>query len=100
MLLNRYLSTTGSDIIHQSLVKHDINTVFGFSGGAILPVLDKFYNSPINFVMNRTEQCSGHAAVGYAKSSNKIGVTITTSGPGVTNLITPIQDAFTDGSGY
>jgi acetolactate synthase-1/2/3 large subunit len=89
--------TTGSDILHQTLLKNKINTVFGFSGGAILPVLDKFYDSPIQFIMNRTEQCSGHAATGYAKSSGKIGVIVSTSGPGVTNLITPLQDAYTDG---
>ena len=89
--------TTGSDILHQTLLKNKINTVFGYSGGAILPVLDKFYDSPIQFIMNRTEQCSGHAAAGYAKSSGKLGVIVSTSGPGVTNLITPLQDAYTDG---
>jgi acetolactate synthase I/II/III large subunit len=93
---DRYF-TSGADILHQSLLKNKINTVFGYSGGAILPVLDKFYESPIQFIMNRTEQCAGHAATGYAKSSGKLGVIVSTSGPGVTNLITPLQDAYTDG---
>tara|TARA_B100001248_G_C27389834_1_gene461733 strand:+ start:224 stop:2029 length:1806 start_codon:yes stop_codon:yes gene_type:complete len=96
-IYKRYFSSTGSDILHNSLIKNNIKTVFGYSGGAILPVLDKFYNSPIQFVMNRTEQCSGHAATGYAKSIGKIGVIVSTSGPGVTNLITPLQDAYSDG---
>ena len=93
--LNKRFLTTGSDVVHQTLLDNKIKNVFGYSGGAILPVLDKFYQSPINFVMNRTEQCSGHAAVGYSKSTGKLGVIVTTSGPGVTNLITPLHDALT-----
>ena len=95
--LNKRFLTTGSDVVHQTLLDNKIKNVFGYSGGAILPVLDKFYQSPISFIMNRTEQCSGHAAVGYAKSTGKLGVIVTTSGPGVTNLITPLHDALTDG---
>ena len=102
-MINRFINNnkrtlyTGSDIIHKTLLKNNIKHVFGYSGGAILPVLDKFHNSPIDFIMNRNEQCSGHAATGYSKSTGKIGVTVTTSGPGVTNLITPLQDAISDG---
>ena len=65
----------------------------GYSGGANLPILDQFHTSPLRFVMNRSEQCCGHAAEGYARSSGKVGVVLTTSGPGLTNIITPLQDA-------
>ena len=95
--LNLRTFTSGADVIHKVLLQNNIQNVFGFSGGAILPVLDKFHDSSINFIMNRTEQCSGHAATGYSKSTGELGVIVTTSGPGVTNLITPLHDAFTDG---
>jgi len=70
-----------------------VDTVFGYSGGANLPILDQFHTSPIRFVMNRSEQCCGHAAEGYARASGRPGVVLTTSGPGLTNIITPLQDA-------
>ena len=65
-----------------------------------MPLLDKFhpkYKNNIEFITHQNEQCAGHAAQGYAKSSGKTGVIATTSGPGLTNLVTPIQDAYTDG---
>ena len=91
--------TTVSKKIYNFLLKKEIYHVFGYSGGAILPVLNEFYNSKIKFIKNSTEQCSGFAAEGYSKSINKQkpGVIITTSGPGVTNIITPLQDAYNDG---
>ncbi len=84
------------EIIHRALLRRNITHVFAYSGGSILPLLDRFYDSPIKVIMNRNEQCCGHAAEGYAKAANKVGITITTSGPGVTNLITPLQDALND----
>lgn len=83
----------GGRILHDSLVENGVEHVFGYSGGANLPVLDAFHKSPIKFVMNRSEQCCGHAAEGYAKASGRPGVILTTSGPGLTNIITPLQDA-------
>jgi len=83
----------GGRILHEALLENGVKHVFGYSGGANLPVLDAFHGSPINFVMNRSEQCCGHAAEGYAKASGKPGVILTTSGPGLTNIITPLQDA-------
>ena len=90
---------TVSRKIYNFLLKKDIHHVFGYSGGAILPVLNEFHNSKIKFIKNSTEQCSGFAAEGYSKSINKQkpGVIITTSGPGLTNIITPLQDAHNDG---
>ena len=88
---------TGSEIIHQYLQQKNVSAVFGYTGGAIMPLTDQFYHSPIKYIMNRNELCVGHAAEGYAKSTGKPGIIITTSGPGVTNLITPLQDAISDG---
>lgn len=76
------LPMIGGRILHDSLVENGVKHVFGYSGGANLPVLDAFHKSPITFVMNRSEQCCGHAAEGYAKASGKPGVILTTSGPG------------------
>jgi len=84
---------TGGQLVSHSLIKQNVQTVFGYSGGANLPVLDTFHDSPMKFIMNRSEQCCGHAAEGYAKSTGRTGVILTTSGPGLTNIITPLQDA-------
>ena len=87
---------SGGKLIHEALVECGVDTVFGYSGGANLPILDQFSRqnkSPIRFVMNRSEQCCGHAAEGYARASGRPGVVLTTSGPGLTNIITPLQDA-------
>ena len=90
---------SGSKIIEKILKKNNVDTVFGYTGGAILPVTDIFYqNKNIKYVMNRNELCVGHAAEGFAKVSGKPGIIVTTSGPGVTNLVTPLQNAKTDGT--
>ena len=89
----RFSGFTGGKLVHESLVECGVTHVFGYSGGANLPILDQFHASPLRFVMNRSEQCCGHAAEGYARSSGKVGVVLTTSGPGLTNIITPLQDA-------
>lgn len=71
----------------------------GYPGGAILPVFDAIYNSPhFEFILPRHEQGAGHMAEGYARASGKPGVVLVTSGPGATNVITPIQDALMDGT--
>jgi len=89
----RFSGMTGGKLVHESLVECGVDVVFGYSGGANLPILDQFHDSPLRFLMNRSEQCCGHAAEGYARSSGKVGVILTTSGPGLTNIITPLQDA-------
>ncbi|KAK7734273.1 Acetolactate synthase, mitochondrial [Cytospora paraplurivora] len=74
------------------------NDTVGYAGGAILPVFDAIYNSKeFDFIMPRHEQGAGHMAEGYARASGKPGVVVVTSGPGATNVITPIADAFADG---
>lgn len=87
---------SGAEIVYRGLLKHNVNNVFMFSGGSIMPLIDKFYQSPINKIINSHEQNCGHSATGYAKSSNQTGVAIVTSGPGITNMITPMLDATTD----
>ena len=84
---------SGGKLVHEALVECGVKHVFGYSGGANLPILDQFNDSPIQFVMNRSEQCCGHAAEGYARATGSVGVVLTTSGPGLTNIITPLQDA-------
>ncbi|KAJ7934340.1 thiamine diphosphate-binding protein [Mycena leptocephala] len=80
------------------MLRHDVKQVFGYPGGTILPVFDAIYNSPhFDFVLPRHEQSAGHMAEGYARVSGKPGVVLVTSGPGATNVITPMQDALADG---
>lgn len=87
---------TGSSIIYQKLIDKNVDKVFLYSGGAIMPLVDKFHSGPIEYFINTHEQSAGHAATGYAKSSNKTGVAIVTSGPGLTNMVTPLLDATND----
>ena len=80
------------------MLRHDVKHVFGYPGGAILPVFDAIYKSKhFEFVLPRHEQGAGHMAEGYARISGKPGVVLVTSGPGATNVVTPMQDALSDG---
>ncbi|TCD64253.1 Acetolactate synthase, mitochondrial [Steccherinum ochraceum] len=93
-----FVGMSGGQIFHEMMVRHGVKHVFGYPGGAILPVFDAIYNSPqFEFVLPRHEQGAGHMAEGYARASGKPGVVIVTSGPGATNIITPLQDALSDG---
>ncbi|KAI8924557.1 thiamine diphosphate-binding protein [Entophlyctis helioformis] len=81
------------------MLRHGVKVVFGYPGGAILPVYDAIYNSDyFDFVLPRHEQGAGHMAEGYARATGKPGVVLVTSGPGATNVITPMQDALSDGT--
>jgi acetolactate synthase I/II/III large subunit len=87
----------GSDAILRSLEAEDVDVAFGIPGGAILPTYDAFARgSSVRHVLCRHEQGAGHMAEGYARASGRVGVAIATSGPGVTNLVTPIADAWMD----
>ena len=88
--------TTGAISLVRSLEAAGVEVVFGIPGGAILPAYDPMIDSPIRHVLMRHEQGAGHAAEGYAQVSGKPGVCMATSGPGATNLVTPIADAFMD----
>lgn len=81
----------------RALEELDVDTVFGIPGGAILPVYDPLFDSQkVRHVLVRHEQGAGHAATGYAQASGKVGVCMATSGPGATNLVTPLADAQMD----
>jgi len=93
-----FIGLTGGEIFHEMMLRHKVDTVFGYAGGAILPVFDAIYNSDkFKFVLPRHEQGAGHMAEGYARATGKPGVVLVTSGPGATNVITPMQDALMDG---
>mgnify|MGYP002477132007 FL=1 len=93
-----FIGLTGGEIFHEMMLRHHVDTVFGYAGGAILPVFDAIYNSDkFKFVLPRHEQGAGHMAEGYARATGKPGVVLVTSGPGATNVITPMQDALMDG---
>jgi acetolactate synthase I/II/III large subunit len=96
---NKYKNNVSvSNYIIERLIDKNINTAFGYNGGAALPLFDAISkNKNFNMIFNRHEQSSGHCAESYSKMTNNIGVVITTSGPGFTNVITPLQDAYSDG---
>ncbi|HEX6457638.1 MAG TPA: biosynthetic-type acetolactate synthase large subunit [Thermoleophilaceae bacterium] len=84
------------EAIMECLKAEGVDTVFGIPGGANLPTYDALYDAGIRHVQCRHEQGAGHAAEGYAKASGRVGVALATSGPGATNLVTPIADAMMD----
>lgn len=93
----RYKGKSGARIFHEMLIdQHKVEVMFGYPGGAILPVFDELYKTPAKFILNRHEQGSGHCADGYARATGKPGVVIVTSGPGATNTITPLATAQMD----
>ena len=87
---------TGAQIVWECLVRGGVTTVFGYPGGAILPVYDAMLDFPIHHVLVRHEQGAAHMADGYARASGRVGVAIATSGPGATNLVTGIATAMMD----
>ncbi|MBB4641921.1 acetolactate synthase 3 large subunit [Rhizorhapis suberifaciens] len=88
---------SGADILVHALADLGVDTVFGYPGGAVLPIYDALYNHPtIKHILVRHEQAATHAAEGYARSTGKPGVVLVTSGPGATNAITGITDALMD----
>ncbi|KAG6872608.1 Acetolactate synthase, mitochondrial [Termitomyces sp. Mi166 len=93
-----FVGMSGGEIFHEMMLRHGVKHIFGYPGGAILPVFDAIYKSEhFDFVLPRHEQGAGHMAEGYARISGKPGVVLVTSGPGATNVVTPMQDALSDG---
>ena len=88
--------TTGAQSLIASLEAAGVEVIFGIPGGAILPAYDPILESPIRHILMRHEQGAGHAAEGYAQVTGRAGVCMATSGPGATNLVTPLADAFMD----
>jgi len=88
---------TGAEIIVKSLINEDVDTIFGYPGGAVLPVYDAlFKQNQLRHILVRHEQAATHAAEGYARSTGKVGVVLVTSGPGATNAVTGLTDAMLD----
>ena len=88
----------GGEAIIESLKKMGVKTIFGYPGGQTIPFYDMLYDSDMEHILVRHEQCAAHAADGYARASGKVGVCLATSGPGATNLVTGIATAYMDSS--
>jgi len=88
---------TGAEMVVQALKDNGVEHIFGYPGGAVLPIYDElFQQEAVQHILVRHEQGAGHAAEGYARSTGKPGVLLVTSGPGATNAVTPLQDALMD----
>ena len=88
---------TGAEIVLKSLTEQGVEVVFGYPGGAVLPIYDSlFKQNSIRHILVRQEAGAIHAAEGYARSSGKIGVVLVTSGPGATNVVTGLTDSMMD----
>jgi acetolactate synthase-1/2/3 large subunit len=86
----------GSEILTEALFREGVETFFGYPGGVVLPFYDTIYDVPLKHVLVRHEQGGGHMAEGYARATGRVGVAMGTSGPGATNLVTAITDAWMD----
>jgi len=93
---NHSLEKTGARIIVDTLISQGVDTMFGYTGGVVLPLFDCLYDAPINFINPRHEQGGCHMADGYARASGKVGVIVTTSGPGACNIVTGLATAMMD----
>ncbi len=89
---------TGAQIIMECLVREGVKTIFGYPGGANIPLYDAMLDYPVHHVLTRHEQGAAHAADGFARATGKVGVAMATSGPGATNLVTGIATAYADSS--
>ena len=90
-------ATTGADLLVKALIDEDVEVVFGYPGGAVLPIYDSlFKQNRLRHILVRHEQAAVHAAEGYARSTGKVGVVLVTSGPGATNAVTGLTDALMD----
>ncbi|MBI5287242.1 MAG: acetolactate synthase large subunit, partial [Deltaproteobacteria bacterium] len=90
------MKKTGAQIFIECLLKEGVDTIFGFPGGAVLPIYDALYNAPLRHILVRHEQGAVHAADGYSRASGRPGVVLVTSGPGATNTVTGIATAYMD----
>lgn len=93
---NKTSRSSGADLLLNALTHEGVEVIFGYPGGAVLPIYDALINSPIRHVLPRHEQTAVHAADAFARVSGKVGVCLATSGPGATNLVTGIANAYMD----
>ena len=90
------MGKNGAQILIDTLQEEGVDTIFGLPGGAVIPLFDELYDAPLNTILVRHEQGAGHMADGYARASGKVGVCVSTSGPGATNLVTALATAYID----
>src|SRR5918992_1537281 len=90
------IQVSGAGSLVRSLEALGVEVAFGIPGGAILPAYDPLFDSRVRHILVRHEQGAGHAATGYAQATGRVGVCMATSGPGATNLVTPLADAWMD----
>ena len=90
------MRVTGAEALIESLGREGVDVIFGYPGGAVLPIYDALYEAPIRNILTRHEQGAVHAADGYARATGRIGVCLATSGPGATNLVTGLANAYMD----
>ncbi len=90
------MKKSGAEILVQGLLDQGVDTIFGYPGGGVLPIYDALYDADIRHILTRHEQGAVHAADGYARASGRPGVCLATSGPGATNLVTGIANAYMD----
>ena len=90
------MKLSGAQILIKSLIEEGVDTIFGYPGGAVLPIYDALYDSDLRHILTRHEQGAIHAADGYARATGRPGVCIATSGPGATNLVTGLANAYMD----
>ncbi|MCX5709396.1 MAG: biosynthetic-type acetolactate synthase large subunit [Candidatus Omnitrophica bacterium] len=86
----------GAQILIECLKREGVEVIFGYPGGQVLPIFDRLYDADVKFILTRHEQGAAHAADGYARATGKVGVCLATSGPGATNLVTGIANAYMD----
>jgi len=96
--MEKKMRKTGADILWECMLREGVEVVFGYPGGANMPIYDAMLNYPVHHVLVRHEQGAAHMADGYARASGKVGVAMATSGPGATNLVTGIATAMMDSS--
>ena len=88
---------SGARIVIEALIQENVKVIFGYPGGAVLPIYDElFKQNKIRHILVRHEQAAVHAAEGYARSTGKVGCVLVTSGPGATNTVTGLTDAMMD----
>lgn len=90
------MKSSGAQIFVESLRREGVEVIFGYPGGAVIPIYDVLFDSPLRHILTRHEQGAVHAADGYARSTGKVGVCLATSGPGATNLVTGLATAYMD----
>jgi acetolactate synthase-1/2/3 large subunit len=96
-MAGKQMEMTGAEMVLQALKDNGVEHIFGYPGGAVLPIYDELHQQDaIEHILVRHEQGAGHMAEGYARSTGKPGVVLVTSGPGATNVVTALQDALMD----